>query len=114
MIYFLLILSASINILFTILFFKTNKNKLIAQIILLKNQLESVKNYKGNKRYSFSIFQKIIMSISYAYLKFPKNLCFAFKPETILKWYHSHIKKFWTFPFCIDGFHWLIGYYAAQ
>ena len=98
----MLFISLILNILFMIILtyiIKFNKKKLLAKIIFLKTQLEIFKQQKGNKRYRSSIFQKIKLSILYSYLKFPKKLCYIYKPETVLKWYRNIIKKFWTFPF---------------
>lgn len=72
------------------------RRKLILENEFLKYQLSIVKTAKP-KRYRTTNFQKIIGALLFVALKMPKELCYIFSPDTLLRWYRNIVKKFWTF-----------------
>ena len=68
-----------------------------AENAFLKSQLDIFRHQKGSKRLRSSVFQKMQLASLYILLDKPKKLCYAFKPEAILRWHKKRVRKFWTF-----------------
>ena len=77
------------------LFFSDNKNIIIQNIVLWKEN--EILKRKLKKRVRFKFFDKVFYALFIKLSNTIKNRIILVKPETILKWQRKLIKKFWTF-----------------
>ena len=73
-----------------------SKRELIAENLMLRQQLQVVNRNKPDLRSKIDGTDRTIMTISKNFISDWKKLCFVFNPDTLLKWHRQLAKGHWA------------------
>ncbi|RPJ03361.1 MAG: hypothetical protein EHM28_15455, partial [Spirochaetaceae bacterium] len=78
----------------------TLTRKLVLKVIILNHQINILKRTLSSrpKRLKFSLLSRLFFILIYRVFPFLHSSFTIIRPETILSWYRSLLKSFWTFP----------------
>ena len=72
-----------------------SKRQLIAENLLLRQQLEVIKRNKPDTRNKLDGTDRAIISISRNFVSHWRKVCYVYTPDTLLKWHRQLVKNHW-------------------